>query len=786
MANFGRGLLAGFQVGNQAARAYREDEHTDEIRKREREEYKRRESDRKLLEEARMQSGEPPAAAGVVDDGQIPMSAASAPGPARRGVEVTPADMPMAPAGKWSEPAGASINEVPPMTARPSAGAPADGAPAQARPARGMESNMGPGRAGTIPAEPQGRPPQPAAPVPAAPQSAGQAPGMPKARTFDDLDSMNRSYQAQVQYLMGKNRPDLALPIMVQGAKIREAARGAAFDRARQQAEMTGDVNAYVPFINNYVQAGFQLKNIRQTGEDYVLDGTGPDGKDFSKPVKAADMQRYLKFIADPAAQRALEARMAEETHKAALEMRKEREKNRMQKVGQGETLVDTVGGGSFTAPAGVKTVTRKDAEGNEEVIFYDNNGVRQTTGSAGGGLPQIPKAVGAMRKETTPTVFKLNGVSDMSSLDPGKEASVRSQLEIADALIGGAYGTDNWQGMSPSLAATIAHRIATDKPDAPDRLVVQERRDPETGETLRAVEYRGRLYFLSPGGVGQRGPAMRPSTPGPEAPQKGASAGEVSPAQISNVARSYGLDDRATRLALSIFEQESGSGRADTSQANYAGARGPMQVTKDTFEGLKREGLIPSDWQHDNPAHTTAAGVRLIARLNEQYDGDPMKVAAAYYSGPKAIAADGTIKNLRDPKNPKAPTTHQYVRQVMARIGRDVGDGRATGQPVAESVTPQERAGRRLDAARQARVAAREALNGYGSRQQRNDPNGFRAAKDALQKAEQELRDAQVVYESALGPMTGQGFAALKKVPAGFAPVTNGPDESELRLTQR
>ncbi len=671
MANFGSGLLAGYQVGEQSRMRREGKKRQDELDKREREEYNRRESDRKLLEEARMQAGEQPAAAGVVDDGQIPMSAASAPEPAQRGIEVTPADMPMAAPGKWNEPAGASVNEVPPMTARPSAAAPADGAPAQARPALGMESNMGPGRAGTIPAEPQGRPPQPAAPVPAAPQSAGQAPGMPKARTFDDLDSMNRSYQAQVQYLMSKNRPDLALPIMVQGAKIREAARGAAFERARQQAEMTGDVNAYVPFINNYVQAGFQLKNIRQAGEGYVLDGVGPDGKDFSKPVAAADMQRYLKFIADPAAQRALEARMAEEAHKAALEIRKEREKNRMQKVGQGETLVDTVGGGSFTAPSSVKATTREDEYGNKVPVLYNDEGFLSgasmgTAGPAGG--QGIPKVVATMQKEVASHLFRLHNADSLAGMSADAQASVQRQQSVAANLIAANYGTDNWSGMSPAIAADIAYKMSTG-----DLKPVQFN-PRDGGPPVPGVVYEGRKYLLDPygaqrfrGGAGAQ-PGM-PREPGAATGQPAPGAAAANPAQLANVARSFGLDDKTTSLALSIFEQESGSGRANTSKANYAGARGPMQVTKDTFEGLKRDGLIPSDWEHGNPAHTTAAGIALIKQLHQQYAGDPRKIAAAYYSGPKAIAADGTIKNLRDPKNPKAPSTLEYVRQVTSRM---------------------------------------------------------------------------------------------------------------------
>jgi soluble lytic murein transglycosylase-like protein len=196
-------------------------------------------------------------------------------------------------------------------------------------------------------------------------------------------------------------------------------------------------------------------------------------------------------------------------------------------------------------------------------------------------------------------------------------------------------------------------------------------------GPPVQGVVYEGRRYLLDPYGAQRfRGGAQQPGMPR----EPGAAA---NPAQLANVARSFGLDDKTTDLALSIFQQESASGRANTSQANYAGARGPMQVTQATFDGLKRDGLIPQDWQHENPAHTAAAGIALIKQLHQQYAGDPRKIAAVYYSGTKAIEADGTIKNLRDPKNPKAPSTLEYVRQVTSRLAgspRGLGTREVTG----------------------------------------------------------------------------------------------------------
>ena len=141
-------------------------------------------------------------------------------------------------------------------------------------------------------------------------------------------------------------------------------------------------------------------------------------------------------------------------------------------------------------------------------------------------------------------------------------------------------------------------------------------------------------------------------------------------------------------QLIDSIFQQESGRGKADTSKPNYAGAQGPMQVTAPTFEGMKAQGTIPADWSLSNPQQAREAGNRHVRMLWNQYGGDPAKVAAAYYSGPKAVSAAG-IKDFSDPKNPKAPTTHGYVRSVLSRMGAPAPTAPATTAAALPAGTP-------------------------------------------------------------------------------------------------
>ena len=118
------------------------------------------------------------------------------------------------------------------------------------------------------------------------------------------------------------------------------------------------------------------------------------------------------------------------------------------------------------------------------------------------------------------------------------------------------------------------------------------------------------------------------------------------------------------------VYGQESSFGKADTSKANYAGATGPMQVTMPTFEGLKKKGLIPKEYDINNPKHNKEAGNALIADAYDRYQGDADKVLAEYYGGPKAISKTGQIsKEMRDLKNSKAPTVGQYIQQAKSKL---------------------------------------------------------------------------------------------------------------------
>jgi hypothetical protein len=127
-----------------------------------------------------------------------------------------------------------------------------------------------------------------------------------------------------------------------------------------------------------------------------------------------------------------------------------------------------------------------------------------------------------------------------------------------------------------------------------------------------------------------------------------------------------------STQLANAIYGQESGGGKADTSKVNSQNVTGPMQMQEATFNGMKKQGLIPADYDWKNPAQNKEAGFKWVDYLYKKYDGNAEKVAAAYYGGEGAVNADGSInKQWRNKQRPNDPTVGEYVDQVLARVGK-------------------------------------------------------------------------------------------------------------------
>jgi soluble lytic murein transglycosylase len=109
-----------------------------------------------------------------------------------------------------------------------------------------------------------------------------------------------------------------------------------------------------------------------------------------------------------------------------------------------------------------------------------------------------------------------------------------------------------------------------------------------------------------------------------------------------------YGLPVK-TELVLSIARRES---EFDPTVASRAGAKGLLQLMPGTATDMARELGVPveqdrlvTDWRYN-----AALGSTYLARLVEQFDGNPVLVAAAYNAGPNRVVQ--WLDTLGDPRS--------------------------------------------------------------------------------------------------------------------------------------
>ena len=132
-------------------------------------------------------------------------------------------------------------------------------------------------------------------------------------------------------------------------------------------------------------------------------------------------------------------------------------------------------------------------------------------------------------------------------------------------------------------------------------------------------------------------------------------------------------LGGGVSSITEAIRAQESG-GRPG--QVSVQGARGTMQVMPDTFAENARPGE-----SFANPADVDAVGARLVAKYEQQYAGDPERVAVAYFSGPGNVSEPGSPNPWKeDRKDGNGKSVSSYVKDVTSRLKKDT-----TAAPVYE-----------------------------------------------------------------------------------------------------
>lgn len=125
---------------------------------------------------------------------------------------------------------------------------------------------------------------------------------------------------------------------------------------------------------------------------------------------------------------------------------------------------------------------------------------------------------------------------------------------------------------------------------------------------------------------------------------------------------KAEGVVGQLAQVARSIYKQESSSGK--NTKTSNAGAVGGMQILPGTFKEV-----ADKDWDISDPLHNARAGIRYLRGLDKLSGGDPALTAAGYYGGPGGMAKARRGIAVHDPRNPNAPSTLEYGRQVAARI---------------------------------------------------------------------------------------------------------------------
>jgi hypothetical protein len=143
------------------------------------------------------------------------------------------------------------------------------------------------------------------------------------------------------------------------------------------------------------------------------------------------------------------------------------------------------------------------------------------------------------------------------------------------------------------------------------------------------------------------------------------------------------GVQDPIERaFAKSIYLQESGGGK-NTNTSNQ-GAVGGMQIVPRTFKSV-----ADKDMDINNPFDNMRAGIRYARQGLAAAGGNTDLAGAYYYGGPNGLAKAKQGIGISDPKNPKAPDTLQYAKEVGARMPVLTGGAAVAATPTAAPSGP-------------------------------------------------------------------------------------------------
>ena len=215
------------------------------------------------------------------------------------------------------------------------------------------------------------------------------------------------------------------------------------------------------------------------------------------------------------------------------------------------------------------------------------------------------------------------------------------------------------------------------------------------------------------------------------------------------------GITGKLAEIAKSIYQQESSGGR--NTKTSNAGAVGGMQILKSTFKEVADKG-----WDINDPYDNARAGIRYLSKLFDKAGGDPQLTAAGYYGGPGGLEKAKQGIAVSDPRNPDAPDTLEYAKQVAARLSKDGAEPEKTG-------------GKPSDVAGQtdySKMSNEELLAAY---------NATKGGNKTTAEPEKEGRSFMGDLGRQVGLTARAGISGLASLPAMAADAVTGPINAGL-----
>lgn len=154
-----------------------------------------------------------------------------------------------------------------------------------------------------------------------------------------------------------------------------------------------------------------------------------------------------------------------------------------------------------------------------------------------------------------------------------------------------------------------------------------------------------------------------------------------VAEAHAADLMSGVPLPPGAESVSAALLGQESNNNpNVRTSDKN---AHGIGQITPDTFNAYAKPGE-----RIDVPKDNLAVHKRIIADYYQRYNGDPARIAVAYFSGPGNVAPPGSPTPWLKDKSDGHKLTSSYVSDVIGRI-RNQGPPAANENAVALGSAP-------------------------------------------------------------------------------------------------